>query len=181
MENKISIPKPCNENWNEMLPEQQGRHCLACCKTVVDFTGWEMADIQNYLKQRSSERVCGRFNNDQVTTASEGNNKKLLSHVMQANIPILRKIAAVIILCFGLLSTEDASAQKKMGKVACPKPERTEQLQGEIAIQQPDTAKQQVPPRVDSLTPQLQVMGIIAPYHPPVKKGKPTKRIKTRR
>lgn len=31
---KISIPKPCNENWNEMTPDQQGAFCKVCSKVV---------------------------------------------------------------------------------------------------------------------------------------------------
>jgi len=34
----ISIPKPCHENWDAMHPREQGRHCDACDKTVIDFT-----------------------------------------------------------------------------------------------------------------------------------------------
>ena len=167
MENRISIPKPCHENWNEMLPEQQGRHCLACCKTVVDFTHWEADDILVYLQQKKSEKVCGRFNQDQVMEGPLFQNEHLVQSVMQARMPLLRKIAAVIVICFGLLGG-DAYGQKIKGKIACPKPTRTEQLQGEIAIQ-PDTAKQHQPVIADTTKPQI--MGMVMPYQPKEQKA----------
>jgi hypothetical protein len=163
MENRISIPKPCHENWNEMLPEQQGKHCMACSKTVVDFTNWEANHILVYLQQKNSEKVCGRFNQDQVMETSGHQNEQLIQSVLQARIPLLRKIAAVIVICFGLLQGGDANAQKIVGKVASPKPVPKEQLLGEPVLQ-PDTAKHNQPVIIDTLKPQI--MGMIAPYKP---------------
>jgi hypothetical protein len=164
MENRISIPKPCHENWNEMLPEQQGRHCLACSKTVVDFTNWEANDILVYLQQKSSEKVCGRFNQEQVVETSYFQNEQLVQSVLQARMPLLRKIAAVIVICFGLLQGSEANAQKIVGKIACPKPVPKEQLQGDVVMIQPDTAKSNHPVIIDTVKPQI--MGMIAPYKP---------------
>lgn len=163
MENRISIPKPCHENWNEMLPEQQGRHCLACSKTVVDFTNWEANDILVYLQQKSSKKVCGRFNQDQVIETSDAQNEQLIQSVLQARMPLLRKIAAVIVICFGLLQNSDTYAQKIVGKIARPNPTTATQLQGEQVLQ-PDTAKHNQPVIVDTFKPQI--MGMIAPYKP---------------
>jgi hypothetical protein len=168
MENRISIPKPCHENWNEMLPGQQGRHCLSCCKTVVDFTHWETDDILVYLQQKNSEKICGRFNQDQVIETSPLQNEHLIQSVLQARMPLLRKIAAVIVICFGLLQGGDSYGQKITGKIACPRPARTEQLQGEPAIQ-PDTAKQNQPVIADTTKPQI--MGMIMPYQPKEQKA----------
>jgi hypothetical protein len=163
MKNRISIPKPCHENWNEMLPEQQGRHCMACSKTVVDFTNWEANDILVYLQQKNSKKVCGRFNQDQVIETPKSENEYLIQSVLQARMPLLRKIAAVIVLCFGLLQGGDTNAQKIVGKIVCPRPTPKEQLLGEPALQ-PDTIKHNQPVIVDTFKPQI--MGMVAPYQP---------------
>lgn len=58
---KISIPKPCNENWNEMTPEQQGAFCKVCSKVVVDFSNMSNDEVISYLEKKKGEKTCGRF------------------------------------------------------------------------------------------------------------------------
>ena len=176
MENRISIPKPCHENWDNMLPEEQGRHCLSCCKTVVDFSSWDNESILAYLQNRSEERVCGRFNTTQVAAPAPMEQEVWLRQISRSRMPLFRKIAAVIVLCFGLLYAGDSQAQKRMGKIALPPKDRVEHTKGEVSIQQPDTSKQQPQPATDTLRPQPQIMGMVAPHHPP--KEKPIKKVK---
>lgn len=169
-----------------MLPEEQGRHCLSCCKTVIDFSTWDNESILDYLQNKNGERVCGRFNAEQVATVPTPSQQELLQGVLRSAMPLLRKIAAVIVLCFGLGHTQEAQAQKMLGKVKVTQQQPEQRLLGEPAIVQPaDTAKQQPvqQPQVDTLRPQI--MGMIAPYHPPKKQpaqkskskagGKPTR------
>ncbi|NII28239.1 T9SS type A sorting domain-containing protein [Pseudoflavitalea sp. X16] len=61
----VTIPEPCHENWQQMTPNEQGRHCMACQKTVVDFTLMSDQEILDHIS-RASSAVCGRFNNDQL-------------------------------------------------------------------------------------------------------------------
>lgn len=68
MNHRISIPKPCHEDWNAMTPNEQGRFCGQCAKTVTDFTGMSASEIQGYLLQNSSTKVCGRFKSTQLDT-----------------------------------------------------------------------------------------------------------------
>ncbi|REG99720.1 carboxypeptidase-like regulatory domain-containing protein [Flavobacterium aquicola] len=61
---KISIPKPCHENWLEMSVTEKGRFCANCQKDVIDFTSCSDKEILKYYNQNS--KICGRFNNNQV-------------------------------------------------------------------------------------------------------------------
>jgi hypothetical protein len=61
----LNIPEPCHENWQQMTPNEQGRHCLSCQKTVVDFTLMSDQEILNYIS-RATTSICGHFNNDQL-------------------------------------------------------------------------------------------------------------------
>jgi hypothetical protein len=63
---KISIPTPCHEDWSQMTPNELGRHCNACAKTVVDFTNMSDEAVQQYLLSRHGERICGRFSTTQL-------------------------------------------------------------------------------------------------------------------
>jgi hypothetical protein len=61
---RISIPEPCNENWDQMTPKKNGRHCASCNKVVKDFTGMTDQEIVEYLLKNTS--VCGRLNSIQL-------------------------------------------------------------------------------------------------------------------
>ncbi|WP_303315148.1 carboxypeptidase-like regulatory domain-containing protein [Flavivirga abyssicola] len=61
---KIDIPKPCHENWNKMTPEEKGRHCKVCQKTVFDFTSQTDEYIVKTFTENSN--VCGRFKSTQL-------------------------------------------------------------------------------------------------------------------
>jgi hypothetical protein len=61
---KITIPKPCHEDWNKMTANDNGRFCGSCSKNVVDFTNMSADEIQVCFQQHSN--VCGRFKNSQL-------------------------------------------------------------------------------------------------------------------
>ena len=99
----ISIPKPCQENWNEMLPVAGGRHCLQCCKTVTDFTGWEAPAIAAYLESNAGKNICARVTQSQLAGATAPSPKDtLVQTVFRSRMSLVRKIAAAIIILFGM-------------------------------------------------------------------------------
>ncbi|MGH2664513.1 hypothetical protein [Flavobacterium sp.] len=65
---KITIPKPCHEDWNAMTSDETGRFCGSCVKSVVDFTKMNASEIQEYFTLNQGKNVCGRFKNEQVNT-----------------------------------------------------------------------------------------------------------------
>jgi hypothetical protein len=96
----VSVPQPCQENWEEMRPEFQGRFCQNCQKTVVDFTQMSDAEVVRWLEKENG-RVCGRFRHNQV-------DKPLLL----ASAPQHRHIWKTTCLVFAAwLSTKSADAK----------------------------------------------------------------------
>ena len=63
---KISIPKPCHENWNGMTANEKGKFCGSCAKTVVDFTEKSTQEIQDFFKKHQGKKVCGHFKRKQL-------------------------------------------------------------------------------------------------------------------
>ena len=61
----LQIPQPCNENWANMTPEENGRHCASCNRTVIDFSGMTDKQLFEFFKNYSGG-ACGRFYNDQL-------------------------------------------------------------------------------------------------------------------
>ncbi|MDV7699212.1 hypothetical protein N6B72_20015 [Chryseobacterium soli] len=62
---KITIPKPCHENWDMMTPEEKGRFCSVCSTTVRDFTLASDQEIIEVLSH-SSKDICGNFYESQL-------------------------------------------------------------------------------------------------------------------
>ncbi len=62
---QIIIPHPCSQNWDDMTPQQQGRFCDHCRKTVIDFTTWSDTALYNFFS-KNNDHVCGRFLSSQV-------------------------------------------------------------------------------------------------------------------
>lgn len=92
---KIRIPEPCHEDWNEMSPNEQGRHCASCDKTVVDFTSMSDKQIAETLQHNVSS--CGRFSRFQL-------DRNLVLHSEPQKHFGLLKLAACAILSVNLLN-----------------------------------------------------------------------------
>jgi hypothetical protein len=97
---QLSIPKPCHENWDRMTPNDQGRFCAACQKTVVDFTSMNDRELIEFFKQPQGS-VCGRLN----TTQLERN-----FIIPKKPLPLLRYLFAIALPAF--LFQNKAVAQK---------------------------------------------------------------------
>ena len=70
---RIDIPKPCSENWGTMTPTENGRHCNACNKTIIDFSAYTNKEILNKLKNGPT---CGRFHPSQLNRDFEVSTSK---------------------------------------------------------------------------------------------------------
>jgi hypothetical protein len=64
---QLRIEKPCHESWRKMAKKDDGRFCLSCQKTVVDFTSKSEKEILEFLKTKNGEEVCGRCRTNHVS------------------------------------------------------------------------------------------------------------------
>ncbi|NLR61902.1 hypothetical protein HGH93_27655 [Chitinophaga polysaccharea] len=64
----LSVPTPCEENWNDMPLSADGRRCGSCQKTVVDFSLLSDAEIFAVITN-SKGTVCGHFVPSQLERA----------------------------------------------------------------------------------------------------------------
>lgn len=106
MENKISIPKPCSQSWNSMMPDKKGKFCSSCKKTVVDFTKMENLEIKKYLIENSREEsVCGHFKFNQVESKNNIKYSNLRNRINRIRIkPIKKVVLFSLSLLFALTS-----------------------------------------------------------------------------
>lgn len=62
---QLSIPEPCHEDWDAMMPDDKGRFCASCQKTVVDFSNMSDRQLAEFFKKPAGS-TCGRFHQDQL-------------------------------------------------------------------------------------------------------------------
>jgi hypothetical protein len=62
----LQIPQPCPQSWADMHPNDRGRYCASCQKTVVDYTTLSDQELITLLGKPTAETRCGRFRNDQL-------------------------------------------------------------------------------------------------------------------
>jgi hypothetical protein len=62
---KISMPKPCTENWNLMTASEKGRFCASCQTQVVNFEAMPLEEIKDFLEQETGA-ICGRLSRHQI-------------------------------------------------------------------------------------------------------------------
>lgn len=98
----ISIPNPCQQSWQQMTPEINGRHCRSCCTTVIDFTAMSNAEVIAYLTTHT--HVCGRFDKVQFVSLS-------YSQVVEVNKISFWKKWSIAALFVGMLPLIKAEAK----------------------------------------------------------------------
>jgi hypothetical protein len=101
----ISLPEPCNEDWNKMTPAAQGKFCGSCEKIVVDFSTYSDQELINFFVHRN-QKACGRFNGTQLNRA-----------ISEANIPEKRPLLSAAFAGLLALFSAQVSAQTTKGEV----------------------------------------------------------------
>jgi len=162
---QLNIAQPCHEDWDAMIPGQDGKHCMQCCKTVVDFTDWTTDEIAAYLQARDYKGVCGRFRETQLSDDYMAPDV-YVQHVQRSGLSYLKRIAALIVFALFLSVSNEAQAQEQrlLGEPALvtQKPAQTKKVT-------PPQKNDHKPPKKDTVRqyPEPMIMGRIAPLPKP--------------
>ena len=54
----IEIPEPCHADWDAMRPEDKGRFCSDCRKTVHDLSAMTKDEAKDFLRRSACNDVC---------------------------------------------------------------------------------------------------------------------------
>ena len=96
----LTIPEPCGENFNKMVPVKGGKFCGSCEKTIVDFRQMNDRQIIRFY-EKSDHKICGVFLPNQLNRAIPFPMERTLS----------RNWKAIAALASGLLLTGGLMAQ----------------------------------------------------------------------
>lgn len=102
----IKKPIPCNQDWNEMLPTDNGRICLGCGKLVSDFRKYTWTDIAK-VHSSSPIPVCGIYSEEQINSWG----REIHSHQAPCSKWVTISVA---LLALAQLSTTTLKAQTKV-------------------------------------------------------------------
>jgi hypothetical protein len=112
----ITIPKPCHEDWDKMTPNETGRFCGNCAKSVVDFTGMKTHEIQDYFIKNQGQKVCGRFQTKQLDSIIIQIPRKILFSQVQFHKMFM--LALLVSMGTTLFSCQNSTGEKQtIGKV----------------------------------------------------------------
>lgn len=114
---KITIPKPCHENWANMMPEEKGRFCQVCSKSVRNFT--TATDLEIMAELSENPNICANFRADQL-------NRNL-------SYSFLNSLFAKFAVGFVLTSSGIVSAQTQLKVNSLTKKDVPAQIKGEVA------------------------------------------------
>ncbi|MBF4484694.1 energy transducer TonB [Flavobacterium sp. CSZ] len=113
---KLTIPEPCNESWDAMTPKDNGRFCMNCSKTVIDFTTMLPEEVQHFFIQNQNTNICGRFKNSQLETITIQIPSRVL--YTQTNYTKMFLLALFIAMGTTLFSCQDKEGNKnRIGKI----------------------------------------------------------------
>jgi hypothetical protein len=152
---KITIPEPCHENWNKMTPKDNGRFCMSCSKTVVDFTTMLPDEVQHFFIQNQNKSICGRFKKSQLDTITI----QIPSQVLYTQTHYHKMFLLALFIAMGttLFSCQDKNGKKqKIDKIEVV--EETQHITVGIALPPKHDPKNNLnlvppppPPKVDQV------------------------------
>jgi hypothetical protein len=142
----VRIPEPCHEDWNQMKPDEKGRYCNVCSKSVHDFSDKTDAYIHSVLRESREKnvQVCGHFRKSQL-------DRPLLIKIpftqLAGNVSRLNVFAVALFFVFGtfLFSCSDNNG-RTVGEIGLTEMPDTKEkammqqwTQGEPSATDPDT------------------------------------------
>ena len=121
-----------------MSPNEKGRYCNSCAKTVVDFSVMTDEEVQHYFT-KYQEPVCGRFKVTQLHRITID----LPSNILHISMPLWKKFLVASLLIFGttVFPFDTTIAQDSTVDIHPDLP----------AIALIDTPKQQEPLKIDTI------------------------------
>ena len=107
----ISIPKPCHEDWSIMTPQERGRFCDSCAKTVIDFTKMSDFEIQDFIDENKNEQICGHFKQTQLDSINLVIPSQILVH--KRSFHKLFILALLIVMGTSLMNCINKNGEKQ--------------------------------------------------------------------
>ena len=113
----LSQLKLCDERWEDMTPNERGRLCANCAKTIIDFRQMSNGDIAR-THAFSEESVCGVYRPEQMRLPKKKPPRYRIN-----------KRVSLFMASLGFLFSEQVKAQEPVPKERTIKREEIQKMQ----------------------------------------------------
>lgn len=148
----ITIPEPCHEDWNKMLPDAKGKFCNSCQKSVYDFTTKTDAEITSILMENEGKDLCGHLFKSQLNRPLK---ISIPYHLLPKQIPYHKAFAIACFIVFGTMLFSCTNEQNQ-------KIETIEVLDHKELENHDNVLGGMMVPMIDSVPQNLEVMSVIS-------------------
>lgn len=131
---KVSLAKPCSQNWDEMVGDERERFCNQCSLNVYNLSSMTRDEAEEFLQLRNDGSVCLNFIADTNGKIITDNCPRPLRSIRDWVRPVL-KVASSFVAVFGVFVTGALAQtpQRTAGKPSVPKQEDTRRTGGAVA------------------------------------------------
>ncbi|QOG02669.1 hypothetical protein [Flavobacterium sp. MDT1-60] len=124
-----------------MTPKDNGRYCLSCSKTVVDFTSMLPDEVQHFFIQNQNQNICGRFKKSQLDTLTI----QIPSWILYAQMNYHKTFLLALFIAMG---TTLFSCQDKKQKI-----DKVEVVQDDVPVEHISVGDPKITNSHDTLVP----------------------------
>ncbi len=131
---KVSLAKPCSQNWDEMVGDERERFCNQCSLNVYNLSSMTRGEAEEFLQLRNDGSVCLNYAADAKGKVITDDCPRPLRSIRDRVRPVL-KVASSFAAAFGLFVTGALAQapQRTAGKPSVPKQEDTRRTGGAVA------------------------------------------------
>lgn len=121
----LEIKSPCQENFNNMIPNSKGSFCDSCAKNVIDLSTKTNSEVALFISENKNKSICARLRTSQLEEEFETNEISKSNNFKYAI-----AVAASVLLTTNVVGQEK---QPVKTEINCPKP--NPHVVGKIAYQ----------------------------------------------
>ncbi len=138
---KVSLAKPCSQNWDEMVGDERERFCGECCLNVYNLSSMTRDEAEEFLQVRNDGSVCLNYVCDDKGKVITDDCPRPLRALRNRFMPAL-KVASSFVAMFGLfISGALAQAPQRLGGKPCV-PTKNQQVQAPPMLGSPPVPSQ---------------------------------------
>lgn len=97
----LEIASPCSENFDKMIPNENGSFCNSCMKNVIDLSKKTNSEVAKFISENKNTNICARLKTTQLQEEFQINETSKINNFKYA------AMAASILLA------SNATAQEK--------------------------------------------------------------------